>query len=195
MLFRRKHEFKPDKPMSGRLLSRLYITKKQWLRILKWLLMGLVLIFLSVVQDVIMSRVSIYGTTTELVAAAILLICILLDPEIGCVFTLVSALCYAFSGSAPGEYVIALLTVLGLIFSILRHAYLRAGFWASVLCTAGAMVLYELAVFGVACFLGLTGISHLPQALVKALLSLAVVPVVYPVVFAISKIGGEAWIE
>ena len=195
MLFRRKHEFKPDKPMSGRLLSRLYITKKQRLSILRWLLMALVLVFLSVIQDVIMSRVSIYGTTTELVPAAILLICILLDPEIGCVFTLVSALCYAFSGSAPGEYVIALLPALGLIFSIFRHAYLRAGFWANFLCGAVAMVLYELAVFGIASFLGLTGVSHLPQALLKAVLSLSVVPVVYPLVSAISKIGGEAWIE
>lgn len=195
MLFRRKHEFKPDKPLSGRLLSRLYITKKQRLSILKWLLMGLVLVFLSVVQDVIMSRVSIYGTTTDLVPAAILMICILLDPEIGCIFTLVSALCYEFSGSAPGAHIIALLTVLGLIFSILRHGYLRAGFGASFLCAACAVVLYELAVFGIACFLGQTGISHLPQAMVKGLLSLTVVPIVYPVVSAISKIGGEAWTE
>ena len=195
MLFRRKHEFKPDKLMSGRLLSRLYITKKQRLSILRWLLVALVLVALSVVQDVIMSRVSLWGTTTELVAAAILLICILLDPEIGCVFTLVSALCYACSGSAPGEHVIALLPVLGLVFSIARHAYLRAGFWASFLCTAVAMVFYELAVFGIACFLGLTGISHLPQALLKAVISLAVVPIVYPLVFAISKIGGQAWTE
>ncbi len=195
MLFRRKHEFKPDKPLSGRLLSRLYITKKQRLSILKWLLMGLVLVGLSVIQDVIMSRVSIYGTTTDLVPVAILLICILLDPEIGCVFTLVSALCYGFSGTAPGEHAIALLTVLGLLFSILRHSYLRAGFGANVLCVTGAVILYELAVFGIACFLGHTGISHLPQALVKGLLSLAAVPVVYPLVSAISKIGGEAWTE
>ena len=72
MLFRRKNEFKPDRPHGSSILSRLYITKKQRLAIGKWLLMALVLVVLSAVQDSVMSRVQIFGTTTDLVSAAIL---------------------------------------------------------------------------------------------------------------------------
>lgn len=195
MLFRRKNEFKPDKPHTAGILSRLYITKKQRLTIAKWFLMGLVLVVLSVIQDVIMSQVTLFGATTDLVSAAILLVCIMIDPEIGCVFTLVSALFYEFSGSAPGAYVIALITLLGLVLSIFRHSFLRAGFGSVILCTGVAVMLYQLAVFGICCFLGHTTASHLPDFCMKGLLSLAVMPILYPIFSSISKIGGETWRE
>lgn len=195
MLFRRKNDFKPDRPNALSILNRLYITKKQRLAIAKWFLMGLVLVILSVIQDVIMSRVQLFGSTTDLVSAAILLVCIMLDPEIGCVFTLVSALFYEFSGCAPGAYAIALITILGLLLSIFRHSFLRSGFGAVILCTLVAVMLYHLAVFGIGCFLGHTTLSRLPGFCTTGLLSVAVTPVLYPVFSAISKIGGETWRE
>ena len=76
MFFKRKHEFRPDKNRSW--LRNLYMTKQQRLRVLKWLLITAALVFLSVVQDVIMSRISIFGTTTDLVPYGILLMCIIL---------------------------------------------------------------------------------------------------------------------
>ena len=195
MLFRRKNEFKPDRPHSSGILSRLYITKKQRLAIGKWLLIGLVLVLLSVVQDSIMSRVRILGTTTDLVSTAILMVCIMLDPEIGCVFTLVSACLYEFSGSAPGAYVIALIAGLGMLMSIFRHSFLRAGFGAVLLCTFVAVMGYQLTLFAIGYFLGNTTAGHLWDFLVKGLLSLAVMPALYPVISSISKIGGETWRE
>lgn len=195
MLFRRKNEFKPDRPYAVGFLSRLYLTKKQRLSIGKWLLMALVLVLLSVVQDVIMSRVTIFGAKTDLVSAAILMVCIMLDPEIGCVFTLVSASVYEFSGSAPGAYVIALITFLGLLLAIFRHSFLRAGFGAEILCTAVAVMLYQLGLFAIGYFLGHTTASRLPDFCVTGLLSLAVMPVLYPIFSAISNIGGETWRE
>ena len=156
MLFKRKNEFKPDRPYGSRILSRLYITKKQRLALGKWLLMALALVMLSVVQDSIMSRVRILGTTTDLVSAAILMVCIMLDPETGCVFTLVSASLYEFSGSAPGAYVIALITCLGMLLAIFRHGFLRAGFGAVMLCTAAAVMAYQLILFAIGYFLGHT---------------------------------------
>lgn len=195
MLFKRKHEFKPDKPQGSGLLSNLYLTKKQRLNLVKWVLLAAVLVVLSVMQDVIMSRVSVYGATTDLVAVTILLICIMLDPEIGCVFTLISALLYKFSGSAPGAYVIVLLPALGLFMSIFRHSYLRASFGATFLCAAGAIMVYELIVFAIACFLGQTTFSRLSKFCLTGVYSLAVIPLLYPVISSISKIGGETWTE
>ena len=101
MFFNRKREFRPDRNRSW--LRKLYLTKIQRLRVLKWLLMTAALIFVSIVQDVIMSRLRIFGTTTDLVPYAILLVCVILDPEVGCVFALVSSMVYQFSGSAPGQ--------------------------------------------------------------------------------------------
>lgn len=195
MLFRRKHEFKPDRPQGSRILSRLYITRKQRLALGKWLLMALVLVVLSVVQDSIMSRVQLFGTTTDLVSAAILMVCIMLDPEIGCVFVLVSACLYEFSGSAPGPYVIALLTGLGMLMAIFRHGLLRASFSAVLFCTGVAVLAYQLILFAISYFLGNATASHLADFLVKGLLSLAVMPALYPIFSSISKIGGETWRE
>lgn len=195
MFFRRKNEFKPDRPYASGILSRLYITKKQRLAIGKWLLMALVLVMLSVVQDTILSRVRIFGITTDLVSAAILMVCIMLDPEIGCVFTLVSSCLYEFSGSAPGAYVIALITLIGMLLAIFRHSFLRSGFGAVILCTAVAVMLYQLTLFGIGYFLGHTTLSRLPDFCMTGLLSLAVMPALYPIFSSISKIGGETWRE
>lgn len=193
-MFKRKYEFRPDKERSGA-LSKLYITKKQRLTILKWVLMALVLVCISVVQDVILSKVTIFGVHTDLLACAILLVCVLQDPEVGCVFGLVSSLLYWFSGSAPGPYVVALLTVLGVVASIFRYSYLRFSFGAVILCTAAAVMLYELLLFAVGFFLGRTTISRLIRFCITGGVSLAVMPLLYPILAAIGKIGGESWKE
>ena len=69
----KRSEFKPDKPRVG-FLSRLYLTKKQRRSVLKWVLYSLVLLFLSLVQDVLLCNMNILGATTELVPVGIFLI-------------------------------------------------------------------------------------------------------------------------
>ncbi|MDD6200223.1 MAG: hypothetical protein PUB93_03025 [Firmicutes bacterium] len=193
-MFGRKRDFRPDKNHSGA-LSKLYITKKQRRTLLKWLLMALVLIALSVVQDVILSRVRLFGAATDLVPAAILTVCIMLDPEVGSVFVLVASSLYWFSGSAPGPYVIVVMTVLGVVIGILRQSFLRYGFLTVMLCAAAAVMLYELTVFGIGFFLGFTTLSRLGSFCLSGALSLAVMPLLYPVFAAIRKMGGETWTE
>ena len=96
-----KYEFKPDKPHSG-IWNKLYLTPNQRLSILRWFLYGLVLLILSVVQDVILCKVSIFGATSDLVPCAIILICVELGAERSCLFALIAAMLYKFSGTAPG---------------------------------------------------------------------------------------------
>lgn len=193
MFFKRKHEFRPDRDRSW--LNRLYLTKQQRLRVLRWLLITAALVLLSVVQDVIMSRLHIFGTTTDLVAYGILLMCVILDPEVGCIFALVSSSVYQFSGSAPGPYVIALLTILGVIVAILRQSYLRYSFGAIYLGAAVAVMLYEVGLFIVGLFLEHTTAAAFPHFLITGLLGWIVLPLLYPVFTAIGKIGGETWKE
>ncbi len=191
-MFKRKYEFKPDRTGSGA-LSKLFVTKKQRLSILKWVLSGILLVAASILQDVVLSRVQLFGTTVNITAALLLMHCIMLDPEVGSTFILSASALYWFSGSAPGVYVIALMTVIGVMAGIIRQGYLYDGFGSVIVCTACSFGLYELVVFGISAFLGLTTADRLPQHLLGAFLSICVLPLFYPVIKAIANIGGNTW--
>lgn len=188
----RKYEFRPDKPRSG-LLGKLFLTQKQRRSILKWTLYALVLILLSVIQDVLMSRVRLFGATTELVPCGIFLICILEGIERGSVFALVSSLLYLFSGTGAGYYTIVFITVAAVLVTALRQAFLQKGFSAAMVCTALAMLTYELLTFAIGVFLGLTLWSRLGVFLLTTLWTLVAAPVLYPIILSIG--GGDTWKE
>jgi hypothetical protein len=57
------------------------------------------------------------------------------------------------------------------------------------------LVVYQLAVFAVALFLGQTHPARLGTFILTGGLTFVSAPVLYPVISAISKIGGEAWKE
>ena len=190
----KKYEFKPDKLQAG-LLSKLFLTQQQRKSILKWLLYSLVLLVLSVLQDVILCRVRLLGATTELVPCAIFLICILEGSEKGSVFALCAALVYLFSGTAAGVYSVVFITGLSIFAAIFRQSYLQKGFSATMLCTCLSMLLYELLVFAVGLFLGLTFFHRISAFCLTALLSLIVAPLLYPIAKSIGTIGGDIWKE
>lgn len=190
----KKEEFRPDKPRSG-FLSKLYLTQKQRYSLLKWSLYALVLIVLSVVQDVLLSRWRLFGTTTDLVPCGIFLIVVMEGLETGSVFSLVAACCYLFSGSAAGNYTIIFITVLSIAAAYFRQSYLRQGFSAAMLCVALATVLYQLSVFFIAAFLDLTPFSRLVTHLISAAMTLISAPILYPILKGIGTIGGNTWKE
>ena len=177
------------------LADRLYLTKKQRRQLLKWSLYALILLVLSVTQDVWMSRMRLFGATTELVPVGIFLICLLEGLETGSVFALIASCLYQFSGTPGGTYSIVFITGLCILVTLLRQAYLQSGFGSAMLLTVLAMFLYELLAFGFGVFLEKTTIARLGGFLVTASLSLAVAPVLYPIALAVGKIGGEVWKE
>ena len=71
----------------------------------------------------------------------------------------------------------------------------RRNFGSTGLCTAVTILVYELAVFGVGIFQGLTIWARLGVFLTTALMSCIVMVPMYPIVRAIGKIGGDSWIE
>ena len=187
----KKYVFKPDKPRSG-LLSKLLPTRLQRRSILKWTLYAILLIVLSVLQDVIFSQFRLLGGTTELVVVGIFLICLNEGVEKGSVFTLVASFCYLFSGSAAGYYSVPFITGLAVFFTMLRQNFLQRSFNAAALCTAVAMVLYELMVFVFTVFLGQVPWSAFYGAVVTAVISLPAIFVIYPLCLLI---GGNEWNE
>lgn len=191
---RKKYEFRPDTPDND-ILGKLLLTKTQRQSVLRWSLFSLVCLACLIVQDVVMSRVSIFGSTTDLVPCCILAICVLQGTEASCGFALGASIVYQLSGSAPGAYCIPLLTALAIFAAIFRQSYLRKGFGALLVCVALALFLYELGLLGINVFLRLTTADRVNRFLVTALSTLVVVPVLYPVLLSIGKIGGETWKE
>lgn len=188
----RKNEFKPDKQPSA-LLKKLYLSPKQRRSVLKWVLYSLLMLALSVLQDVLLSRIQLWGATTDLVPCGIFLICLLSGAQSGSVFALIASLLYLFSGTAPGNYCIVFITGLGVFVTIFRQSYLQKNFAVAFLCCSVCVLLYELltGIFGI--FLGLTVSGRLGVFALTGVLTLAALPVLYPVVSAIGRIGGEAW--
>lgn len=190
----KKREFQLDKPRSG-VFSKLFITVKQRRKLLKWCLYAMVLLALSVLQDVVLCRFRLFGATTELLPCAIFLICLLEGTESGCVFALLASLGYLFSGSSPGVYAMVCITVLSIVICVFRQGYLQSGFSAAVLCSTMAMVLYECVMFAFGLFLGYTIPARFGGFMITAALSLIAVPALYPVFLSIGRIGGETWKE
>lgn len=190
----KKFEFRPDKPRSG-LLSKLFLTQKQRAAVLKWSLYALLLLILSVVQDVLMCRIRILDATTDLVPCGIFLICLVQGLETGSVFSLVAACFYFFSGYAAGYHSIVLITFLSVYVTYFRQSYLRKGFGAIMLCTAFCVFAYEMAVFGIGVFLKMTVFERVASHALTAAMTLIIAPILYPLVKGIYSIGGEAWKE
>lgn len=190
----KKYEFRPDKPRSS-FLSKLYLTQKQRRSLLKWCLYGAVLLVLSILQDVILCHMRIFGASTDLVPCGIFLICILEGIHTGSVFALVASLIYLFSGTAPGTYAMVLLVVLAVIICVFRQAYLQKDFASVVLCTAVGMLAYELSVFAFGVFLNYTSPGRVLGFCITAILSAVAAPALYPITVWIRSLGGEVWKE
>jgi hypothetical protein len=191
---KRKYQFKPDAQGTG-IMSKLYLTRLQRMSLLKWTLYGALLLVASVLQDVVFCRFSLWGATTDLVPCVILIVALLQETESGSIFSLVASALYLFSGSSPGVYVIAFLTFLGVMLNVFRQSYLRKSFGSTVLCAIAGILIYELAVFLMGLFLEQTLPGRFGIFLLTGILSALTVPILYPALAAISKIGGESWKE
>lgn len=171
------------------------MTRLQRLTLLKWGTYVMTGILLLVIQDVIMSQVRFSGATTDLPVAFILLVGMYEGLEKGSVFTLAAALFYWFSGSAPTPVCIALLCVINIFIGLFRQMYWNRSFGSLSLCTGISIMLYEMLLFAVGLFQGLTIMDRLGVfALTGAITCITMLPM-YPLVRAISKIGGESWNE
>lgn len=190
----RKYEFRPDPENSGD-FGKLLLTKKQQRSLLRWSLFGLVCLAGLLIQDTVLCRAYVMGARPDVVPCLILMVCVLQGVESGSIFALVASCLYYFSGSAPGPYVIPILVAIAVFLSILRQNYLQQGFFTILLCSLAGMVVYEMCLFGIGLFLGRTLPARATIFLLAAVLSLTAVPVAYPILKAIGRIGGETWKE
>ena len=190
----KNYEFRPDKPLVS-WVSKLHLTKLQRQSLLKWTLYALLLLVLSILQDVVLCRFRLFDATSELLPCAIILICVLEGSHTGSLFALISSCMYLFSGSAPGAYSLILISFLAIFVCIFREGYLQKGFAAAMLCTGFAVIVYEAAIFIIGLVLGLTYPGRWIGFAVTTCFSLLAAPVLYPILVSISAIGGDSWKE
>ena len=191
---RRKHEFRPDTPKFS-LPKLFHLTNLQRRGLLKWTLYALICVAALLIQDVIMSRVHFFGGTTDLAVCAILLITVIEGIDNGSVFVLLASLFYFFSGSSPGAFSVALLTIFGIGAAMFRQAFWHRNARSIVLCASIALMAYELGVFGAGLFLELTHFGRLGMFLVTGILSCVLLLPLYPLIDRVGRIGGTEWKE
>ncbi len=191
---RRKYEFRPDRTDSG-IANKLYLTQNQRRAINKWLSYSVLCVLALVLQDSMLSRLTLLGGVVELAPAAMLLICVA-EGAHGCaIFALISSMIYVFSGTGQGTWCILLLTALGIGAAAFRQLFLRRGRSSELICAGGALVLYELSQFVTGLLFSLTHPGRLGAFLMTALLSVAAMAALYPLVRRLGAIGGELWKE
>lgn len=188
------YEFRPDPEGSGN-FEKLLLSQHQRFGLLRWTLFGLLCVLALLVQDAMVYRLDIAGAGMDLVPCVIIMITTLQGAEQSCVFALAASVLYCFSGSAPGPYVVPMITILSILAVIFRQSCLRQGFFSILLSTGLGMLCYELLLFGIGLFLNYTVARQAGAMILTALLSLMAVPVAYPVARAIGKIGGQTWNE
>lgn len=196
MAFGRKKndDFKPDSTQ-GVWLKTLRMTRLQRMRLMKWVSYVFTIILAVVVQDVILSRFRPFGSTPELAVSVILLITVIEGSEVGSLFVLFASVGYYYTGTAPGAYSIAILCFLGVFATLLRQMYLNRSKSAIVLCAGVAAVLYEIGIFAVGIFQGLTHWGKLPVFLLAGIYNFLLMIVLYPLIYKIGQIGGNTWKE
>lgn len=191
---RRKYEFWPD-PTGYDWMSKLLLTPKQRKSVLKWLLYSLTCVAGLVLQDSMLAQARFLGGSFELAPALIILISVLEGCENGSVFALIASMIYVFSGSGQDRYCILLLTLAAVLAAAFRQGYLRRGVGSDLICVGGAMVLYEMSLFGAGLFLKLTYGGRWGVFFMTALVSTLAAGALYRPLKHIGTIGGNLWKE
>ena len=189
-----KYEFKPDRKQYN-ILKKLYITQLQRKQYLKWGLLAMLTVLMMVIQDVMLSQIRISGATTDLAICAILLIGLYEGTENGSLFVLLMSTFYHFSGSSPGPLTIAVATTLTIGFNLVRQMLWRRSFGSTMLCAAGAVLTYEMIIFLTGIFSGYTIWARAGVFFLTGVMTCVMLLPLYPLVRAISKIGGDTWKE
>ena len=135
------------------------------------------------------------GILAWLIGGAIMLVCLLEGAQKSSIFCVLAALFFVASGSAPGYYVLPVITVMAMVITMFRQGYLARSMGTIFVCLAVAVVGYEMTVFAIEYLSGNTLLGRINAFWLKALLSLAAAPLIYPFAAAIEKIGGETWKE
>lgn len=174
------------------MLGHFHLTVKQWFSILKWFVYSALLLMTIVVQSVIFARTPIFGAKLQIVPVLLCCVCIREGPEQGGLFVLLGSLFYSLSGVDFGSIMILLLTFCCVFSAVLCSSLLVNRFYTAAICCFLTNLLNEGLIFPFKIFLSDIAPANFWRVLLPgAALSLLAFPVLYPLVKAISRIGGS----
>ena len=105
------------------------------------------------------------------------------------------ALFFYFSGTAPTAVAIGLLTYTGVLATMFRQMYWHRSKGSILLCTMIALTAYEMGLFVVGLYNGLTIFSRIGSFVLTSVYSgIALIPL-YNLIYKIGLIGGNTWKE
>ena len=186
-----KEEFRPDAQENA--FKSLHFTRQQRVNLLRWVLLCFTCMMCQVLQDCVFSRMKLFGATTDLGVAAIILVAIMEGSETGGIFALLASVFYHFSGSAPGPYCVALVTVPCILFALFRQKFWRRSTVSNLLCASLTMLVYEVGLFITAMFMGLTHFGRGIYFLETAVYSIVLMIPLYQLIYRIGQMGDHVW--
>lgn len=172
------------------MLDKLYITPRQWLRILRWTLYALLFLLAMMAQTVVFGNRTILGVQPDLVPVVIVCVCLREGAERGGLYALLCSLLWWLSGADQGSLCIAVLTVLPVLGSILCRAFLSEEYLPCLCLTVLTLLVEQSAMFFLRyMFGGADGILFWKTLLPCVLVSTLAQPLVYFLVKRIASIG------
>ncbi len=172
------------------MLDKLYITPRQWLHILRWVLYTLLFLLAMMMQTVIFGNRTLFGAHPDFVPVVITCVCLREGPERGGLYALLCSLIWCLSGADQGSVCIAVLTVLPILGSLLCRAVLSNRFVPCLGLTFLTLFMEQTVMFLLRYFFGTMDGSLFWRTLLPCVLvSMLAQPAVYFLVKRIAKIG------
>lgn len=173
------------------MFKHFHLTKRQWQGILKWSLYGLLTLLTLLFQTVVLSRTTGLRIKPAPLPVLIVCICVREGPERGGVYAIVSALLWYFSGAEFGNLSVAALPIGAMLSAVLCRAVLTLRFVPTALCAFAVTLVNASLIF---LFKLILPPTVAPENYWKILLpgvclSLVFLPLQYPLVKLISRIG------
>lgn len=173
------------------MFKHFHLTKTQWLGILKWSLYGLLTLLTLLLQTVVLSRTTALRIKPTPLPVLIACICIREGPERGGIYAILAALLWCFSGADYGSLSVALLPTGAILSAVLCRAVLTLRFLPTALCAFAVTLLNASVIFVFKLILPPTvGLDNYWRILLPGVaLSMLFLPIQYPLVKCISRIG------
>lgn len=156
---------------------------------LMWALYGLLFLLVIVIQTVIFGRVRFYGVKLALLPVALACISMHTGAENGALFGLCTGLFWMLTGADLGPACVLLFPVCGAVCGYLCDRYLRRQIMTAFLMSLLALLLCQLPLFCLKCYLGGAYWNQISSIFVQIGLSMLGCPVLYFAGRVIRKAG------
>lgn len=174
------------------MLDKLYITPRQWLRILRWTMYSLLFLTALLVQTVVLGNRTLFGTHPTFVPLVITCVCLREGAERGGLFALLASLFWCLSGADQGSLSIFTLTVVPVLGTVVCSAVLNNRFLPCLALSFLTLCCDQFLCFAVKFFLGqMSGALFVRELIPCVFVSILCQPLIYWLVKCIAKIGAS----